>query len=114
MLREEVMGALPRLRRLPDRVDRIMTLAARGDLSVRNVIAEDATRILRTLINRALLAAVGAAFLLVAALLLVVDEEGPAVSSGTGLFEVLGYGGLFAGSVLLLRVVASVARDGTT
>ena len=38
----------------------------------------------------------------------------PAVASGTGLFEVLGYGGLMLGSVLLLRVVAAVARDGTT
>ena len=78
------------------------------------VIDEDGGRILRTLVNRALLAAVGGAFLLVAAILLVVADEGPAVSSGTGLFEVLGYGGLLAGSVLLLRVVSSVARDGTT
>jgi hypothetical protein len=36
------------------------------------------------------------------------------VASSTGLFEILGYGGLLAGSVLLLRVVAAVARDGTT
>ena len=32
----------------------------------------------------------------------------------TGLFEVFGYGGLVVGAVLLLRVVAAVARDGTT
>ena len=32
----------------------------------------------------------------------------------TGLFEILGYGGLLAGTVLLLRVAAAVARDGTT
>jgi hypothetical protein len=72
------------------------------------VIDEDGARILRTLINRALLAEIGAALLLVA------GEEGPAVSGGTGLFETLGYGGLLAGSVLLLRVVGAVARDGTT
>ena len=114
MIRDELLAALPRLRRLPDRIDRIMTLAARGDLSVRNIVDEDRGRILRTLVNRALLAAAGAAFLLVAAILLVVADEGPAVSPGTGLFEILGYGGLFAGSVLLLRVVAAVARDGTT
>jgi ubiquinone biosynthesis protein len=114
MIRDELMATLPRLRRLPDRIDRIMALAARGDLRVRSVIDEDGNRILRTLVNRALLAAVGGAFLLVAAILLVVEDEGPAVSSGTGLFEILGYGGLLAGSVLLLRVVSSVARDGTT
>ena len=32
----------------------------------------------------------------------------------TSLFHVLGFGGLFVGSVLLFRVVAAVARDGTT
>ena len=64
--------------------------------------------------NRALLAVVGAAFLLVSALLLVAADEGPAVATGTGLFEVFGYGGLLVGTVLLLRVVAAVARDGTT
>ena len=113
MLRAELIAMLPRLRRMPDRMDRIMTLAARGDLRFRSVIDEDDGRILRTLFNRALLAAVGAAFLIVAAVLLVAPEGGPAVSGGTGLFEVLGYGGLLAGSVLLLRVVSAVARDGT-
>src|SRR5918996_1128523 len=111
ILRDELMAALPRLRRLPDRVDRIMTLAARGDLRLRTVVDEDRGRILRTLVNRALLAAVGAAFLLVAAVLLVAVDKGPAVSGGAGLFEILGYGGLLVGSVLLLRVVAAVARD---
>jgi ubiquinone biosynthesis protein len=114
ILRDELLAALPRLRRLPDRVDRIMTLAARGDLRLRTVVDEDRGRILRTLVNRALLAAVGAAFLLAAAVLLVAVDKGPAVSGGAGLFEILGYGGLLVGIVLLLRVVAAVARDGTT
>jgi ubiquinone biosynthesis protein len=114
MIRDELVSMLPRLRRLPDRIDRITTLAARGDLRMRSVVDEDGARILRTLVNRALLAAIGAAFLLGGALLLVAGEDGPAVSGGTGLFETLGYGGLLAGSVLLLRVVGAVARDGTT
>ena len=41
-------------------------------------------------------------------------DPGPLVAERTGLFEVFGYGGLLAGAVLLLRVVAAVARDGTT
>jgi ubiquinone biosynthesis protein len=114
LLRDELVRMLPRLRRLPDRIDRIMTLAARGDLRLRNVMDEDRSRILRTLFNRILLAAVGTAFVLVAAILLVSGDEGPAISAGTGLYEILGYGGLLAGTVLLLRVVAAVARDGTT
>ena len=69
---------------------------------------------MRTLVNRALLGAVGAAVLAVSAVLLVAPDPGPAVAEGTGLFEIFGYGGLLAGAVLVLRVVAAVARDGTT
>lgn len=61
-----------------------------------------------------LLAAVGAIFLLSATVLLGSADEGPSVSEGTGLFEVLGHGGLLAGTVPMLRVVAAVARNGTT
>jgi len=32
----------------------------------------------------------------------------------TSLLDVLGYGGLLAGTVLVLRAVGAVARDGTT
>jgi ubiquinone biosynthesis protein len=114
LLRDELAAVLPRLRRLPDRFDRVMTLAARGDLRVRHVVDEDSGRILRTLVNRALLVAAGAAFVVASAILLGAAEDGPTVAGRTGLFEILGYGGLFTGSVLLLRVVAAVARDGTT
>ena len=39
---------------------------------------------------------------------------GPTVAGETGLFDVFGYGGLLIGVVLVLRVVAAIARDGTT
>jgi ubiquinone biosynthesis protein len=112
--RDELLAALPHLRRLPERVDRILTLAARGEFRVRNVTDEDGRRIVRTLVNRVLLGGIGAAILAVAAVLLVANDPGPAVGNGTGLFEIFGYGGLLAGAVLVLRVVAAVARDGTT
>jgi len=114
MIRDELLAALPHLRRLPDRIDRILTLTARGELRMRHVVDEDSRRLLRTFVNRALLSSVGAAFLLAAVLLLVATDNGPTVASGVGLFEVFGYGGLLAGTVLLLRVAAAVARDGTT
>jgi ubiquinone biosynthesis protein len=114
MIRDELVAALPHLRHLPDRIDRILTLTSRGDLRIRSVVDEDGQRILRTLVNRALLLAIGAVFLVAATFLLVAAEKGPIVANGTGLFEVLGYGGLLAGTVLLLRVAAAVARDGTT
>jgi ubiquinone biosynthesis protein len=114
MIRDEILDALPHLRRLPDRIDRILTLTSRGELRIRSIVDEDARRILRTLANRALLVAAGAAFLVVAAVLLVARDPGPTVGGDTGLYEIFGYFGLLAGSVLLLRVVAAVTRDGTT
>ena len=114
LIREELVAMLPHLRRLPDRVDRVLSLAGRGDLRVRNIVDEDGQRILRTLVNRALLAFVGFALVLIGTLLLAGGDRGPIVAGGTGLFEIFGYGGLLAGTVLLLRVVAAVARDGTT
>ncbi len=114
MVKDAVLSALPQLRRLPDRLDRMLMLAGRGDLRVRNVVDEDSRRILRTLVNRGLLVAVGATLLLTSVLLLVPADAGPEVSADVGLFEIFGYGGLLAGIVLLLRVVAAVARDGTT
>jgi ubiquinone biosynthesis protein len=114
MVREELIAVLPQLRRLPDRVDRVLSLAGRGELRLRSIVDEDSQRIVRTLANRALLAVVGTAFLVVAALLLTAADPGPTVAGSTGLYEIFGYGGLLAGMILLLRVVAAVARDGTT
>ena len=114
LVREELLNTLPHLRRLPERFDRLLTQAGRGEFRVRNVVDEDGRRILRTLVNRALLALIGATFLLVSTLLLVSADDGPAISEDTGLYEVFGFGGLLVGMVLLLRVVEAVARDGTT
>jgi ubiquinone biosynthesis protein len=114
LIRDELVAALPHLRNLPDRIDRILTLTSRGELRIRSVVDEDGQRIVRTLVNRALLLLIGSVFLIVATLMLVASEKGPIVAGGTGLFEILGYGGLLSGTVLLLRVAAAVARDGTT
>ncbi|HVE19500.1 MAG TPA: AarF/UbiB family protein, partial [Ilumatobacteraceae bacterium] len=114
MVRNELLSALPRLRKLPEQVDRILTLTGRGELRLRTIVDEDSHRILRTLVNRVLLAGIGAVLLIVSAMLLVSPDAGPAVANRTGLFDIFGYGGLLAGVVLVLRVVAAVARDGTT
>ena len=114
MIRDELLAVLPHLRHLPERVDRILTLTGRGELRVRTVLDEDARRVVRTLANRALLAVVGATFLVASAMLIVATDPGPRVGETVGLFDVFGFGGLLLGTVLLLRVVATVARDGTT
>lgn len=114
LVRDELLSTLPHLRRLPERVDRLLAVAGRGELRIRTVTDEDGCRIVRTLVNRALLGGIGAVVLAVSALLLVATDPGPIVAERTGLFEVFGYGGLLAGAVLVLRVVDAIARDGTT
>jgi ubiquinone biosynthesis protein len=114
MVRQELLTAALRLRHLPDRIDRLATLATRGDLRLRTVASEDERRLVRTLVDRALLAVVGAALLLTSGLLLSAPEAGRARVGDTSLLDVLGYGGLLAGTVLVLRAVGAVARDGTT
>ena len=113
LVRDELLTMIPHLRRLPERVDRMLTLAGRGELRVRTIVDEDSRRVLRTLVNRLLLVLAGMAFLLAATWLLVASNDGPQVAGETGLFEIFGYGGLLLGSVLVLRAVAAIARDGT-
>ena len=112
--RDELLAMVPHLRRLPERVDRILALTGRGDLRVRSIVDEDSRRIVRTIANRLLLVLAGTALLVTSALLLVASDSGPLVAGQTGLFDIFGYGGLLLGVVLVLRVVAAVSRDGTT
>jgi ubiquinone biosynthesis protein len=111
VVHDELVAALPHLRRLPERVDRILTLTGRGDLRVHTVVDEDAGRTLRAPANRALLVAVGAVFLVAALVSLGRSSGDP---SGLTPSEAVAYAGLFTGTVLLVRVVAAVIRDGTT
>ena len=112
--RDELLAMVPHLRRMPERIDRMLSLAGRGELRLRSIVDEDQRRIVRTLANRLLLVLAGTSFLFTSTWLLVAAEGGPAVSGDTDLFDVFGYGGLLVGTVLVLRVVAAVARDGTT
>jgi len=112
LITEALVGELPVLRRLPADVGRTLALASRGNLTFRTVAAEDESRFTRTMWNRTLLAGIGIGLALVSVLLMGLDI-GPLVGSHTRLVVLLGAGGLAFGSVLVMRVVAAVVRDGT-
>ena len=114
MVKDAVLSALPQLRRLPDRLDRILMLAGRGDLRVRTWSTRTRGGSCEHLSTAGCSSPLERRSSSSSVLLLIPADAGPEVSANVGLFEVFGYGGLFAGIVLLLRVVAAVARDGTT
>ena len=71
----------------------------------------------RSMVGRAVLAFLGAAFGITSVMLIGV-RGGPllvpitAGTGGTSLFHVFGYAGLFFSLVLILRVIIAITRDG--
>ena len=116
---DEALGLLPILRRLPRRLDRITTSLERGTLttSVRLLADHRDRHFVRSMMGRAVLAFLGAAFGITSVMLIGV-RGGPllvpaaAGTGGTSLFHVLGYIGLFFSLILILRVIIAITRDG--
>jgi hypothetical protein len=109
---DALVRELPRLQKLPGQIDRIATLAARGDLRTRVSLfttADDA-RVVTRLANRLALALTGGMLALAGAVLLTVGTG--ANNRETTLTEVFGYVALGFATIVLLRVVAAVVRDG--
>jgi hypothetical protein len=108
-----LLAELPRLQRLPAQVDRLASLAGRGELRTRIVLfsTEQDARVITTLVNRLVLG-VGGALLFIGSTLLLVVSEGPGSSINTSLTRTFGYVGLALASTLLLRVVAAIVREG--
>jgi ubiquinone biosynthesis protein len=108
----DLVEMLPALRKLPRRVDRISRELERGNFSIRLRALSDPREaaIIGRYVNRLVLAFVSASIGLVSVLLLGVGG-GPQLL-GTRLDTVLGYLGLSSATVLGLRVVAAVTRDG--
>jgi ubiquinone biosynthesis protein len=108
----------PLVRRAPRHLDRIATLIEHGGLTARVRLFSEETdvAVLERLVNRGVLTALSLGLGVIAVLLLSA-EAGP-VLAGTDLrlLAVLGWLGMFAGTVLLLRVLLEVlrpeARDG--
>lgn len=112
VLMDALISDLPVLRRLPADLGRTLALASRGSLQLRTVASEDESRFTRTMWNRALLAGIGVGVSLVSVLMMGL-EIGPRVGGGPRLVTLLAAGGLGLGTILTMRVVAAVVRDGT-
>ena len=116
MLQSEWAQLGPLVRRAPRHLDRIATLLQHGGLTTRVRLFSERgdVAVAERLLNRAVLAGLSLGVLLIAVLMLMADA-GPALA-GTEirLLEVLGWIGLFAGVVLLLRVLLEVLRPAPT
>ena len=111
-VRDEVLAQLPILRRLPRRLERLIATLEDGRLEVRVSLfdSERERQFVSMLFGRSIFAFLGAALAVVSAMLLSA-LGGPNLATGVRLLPALGYCGLFASAVLILRVIVGVARD---
>jgi ubiquinone biosynthesis protein len=109
---QELITALPLLRRIPRQLDRITTQLQHGDLRVQTHLHADPndTRLISRLVGQIVLvlAAATSGGLGVGMLSL---TGGPMVTSGLSTYHAFGYAGLTLSLVLLLRVLTAVLRD---
>jgi ubiquinone biosynthesis protein len=113
-LRSELVRDLSHLRRLPAHLDRIATLASRGELRARVALfsTEPDARVVTTLVNRIVLALVGGLLTVGAVVLLATSQTGRMASASASVMRAFGMVGLGVAAVLLFRVVAAIVRDG--
>ena len=107
----ELLTLLPVLRRLPRRADQISAALAGGRFTTNLRLFSDRhdVQVVATLVNRAVLALIGAAFGGMSVIMLRAHGS-PAVARGISLLQLFGYVGLFLSVTLLLRVVLEVLR----
>src|SRR5215831_6946262 len=107
----ELLTLLPTLRRLPRRADQISAALAGGRFTTNLRLFSDRhdVQVVATLVNRAVLALIGAALGGMSVIMLLAHGS-PAVTRGISLLQLFGYAGLFLSVTLLLRVVLEVLR----
>jgi ubiquinone biosynthesis protein len=112
-VKSELARTLPQLRRLPRHVDRIATLAERGDLRLRvSLFSTDADiQTINRLVNRAILAGLGVGVAIVAVAMLQAPS-GPELGGGLRVYPILGAVGLLTSLIFIARVSVAVMRDG--
>jgi ubiquinone biosynthesis protein len=109
---EEVAALLPVLRRLPRRFDRVTGALEQGRLSlnVRLFADERDRRVVTGLTHQFLLALLGVASGIVAAILLG-TPGGPQITPTVSLLQLIGYNLLIVGGILALRVLYVIFRS---
>jgi ubiquinone biosynthesis protein len=109
---DEALTLFPILRRLPRRLDHVIAALERGTLSMntRSFADERDVNVLKHLVNRGVLAFLGAALAWIAVQLLSL-QGGPMLAPAFTVYQLLGYFSLFCGIVLMLRVVIAIARE---
>jgi ubiquinone biosynthesis protein len=109
---DEALTLFPILRRMPRRLDHVIAALERGTLSVntRSFTDERDVNVLKHLVNRGVLAFLGAALAWIAVQLLGL-QGGPMFAPAFSVYQLFGYFSLFCGIVLMLRVVIAIARE---
>jgi ubiquinone biosynthesis protein len=113
MARTEMVTLLPLLRRMPRRLDRLAAMAERGTLTTRMSLfaSEDDVRIMTRWLNRAVLAFLGGVAGIMGVILLGIDG-GPEFTGQTSLYQLFGYFAIFCSTILIMRVLVAILRDG--
>lgn len=112
LLQREGASLVPMVKRLPRHLDRIATQIERGHVTTRvSLFAERRdVAVMERLVNKLVLTALSLGLLAISVMLLGA-EAGPEIQTrGFFLTELFGWVGLFAGTVLLLRVMLDALR----
>ncbi len=90
-------------------------MAERGGLRARASLfsVDEDVRTVTKLVNRVLLASIGGAVGIISVILILIGIKGGPVFTGrTSLYEFFGYFGLFCSTILVMRVLVAIFRDG--
>ncbi|HYN29359.1 MAG TPA: AarF/UbiB family protein [Dermatophilaceae bacterium] len=113
LLQREWATLGPVLRRVPRHLDRITTQLAAGQLSTRPRLLShpEDRRVVERVLDKALMAVLGLGLLAVSVAMIAVEAGPVIVTADVTLLSVLGWLTLFAGTVLVLRVLLDVLRE---
>jgi ubiquinone biosynthesis protein len=110
--KKEIIRVAPMLRRAPHHLDRIAGQLEDGNLAFRVRMFTDSNdvAVVSRLINRAVLAFIGATLGVVSTMLIQINST-INITPNIELVAFLGYVGLFFGSILIMRVVLEILRE---